>query len=410
MTNQPDHPEQHDQDDQHIQAVLEPVAPRSQYDFVDIESEPIEWVSPMTNLSRFVASACGLMVIRVKTQWKITFVIIVLLGGSELLLRSAEPRLLHRIYSATQTGGHPIDMNAQGFRGDPVTVPKPADTYRILALGDSVTFGTGIDWQMAWPADLQSLLNDDSQTQSIEVINAALPGIDLAQIELELRERWATLEPDKIVLMITGNMVSFGYARQDREVVDPPNPRERAETVENAHPSIKDKAKAAYMSFALPGALTMGMDHLKFMTGLEDHSINPEYPTGVMLAHGYAQNGINSEAIDTAWDLFADQLASIKLATDDLGVPLMVVYSPPRFSISDQRSDNLKWVDTDRLTVDPAQRTSAICKSLDIPFVDPTPSIAQASRPAYVLSDYTHFDASGHHAIATSIYESINAR
>lgn len=398
-TNHSDHP------DQHINAVLEPVAPGSQYDFIEIESNPIVFKSPVGNLPSFVGRVISMTKACVLNNWKITFVALIVLVGAELVLRTVEPRLMGRIYSQTHTGGHPININAQGFRGDPVALEKPANTTRILALGDSVTFGTGIASDTTWPTQLKQIMHADEHP--VEVMNAALPAIDLGHIEQELINKWKAYEPDQIVLVLTGNMVSFGYARRDRTVIELPNSAKLKQVTNEPSPSMKDKLKAQYASFALPGALTFGMDHLKFMAGLENHASDPAFPTGVMLAHGYTQNGIDSAMIDQAWRIFATQLASLVSVTNEMGVDLIVVYSPPRFMLTNSRLDNLKWVDKDRLAVDPVAKSAQICQELGVPFIDPRSSLTQAAKPVYLISDYTHFDASGHETIAQLIAEAI---
>ena len=149
------------------------------------------------------------------------------------------------------------------------------------------------------------------------------------------------------------------------------------------------------------------MEHLKFAIGLEHHDVNPDFPTGAMLAHGYTQNGIETDQIELAWALFRSQLESLVETLQSDGIPVIVIYSPPRFLLSDHRIDNLKWVDTDRFTTDPVDRIEKICASLNIEFINPLPALRETSRPIYILSDYTHFDHNGHHTLAQLIAQSI---
>ena len=43
------------------------------------------------------------------------------------------------------TYGKPVSHNAEGFRDRAYAIPKPPGTYRILVLGDSFTWGVGLD-------------------------------------------------------------------------------------------------------------------------------------------------------------------------------------------------------------------------------------------------------------------------
>jgi len=394
-------------DQKHIDAVLEPVAPGSGYDFVEIQSDPIPFTMPWARLGKFSSNTITLIRSGIRTQWKWAAIFLVLIIIAEGTARTLEPRFMNRIYSRTQTGGNPLAMNEQGFRGDTVAAIKPTNTTRILALGDSVAFGSGIAWQDAWPNQLEILLNENKSDQhadrQTEVMNAALPALDLGQIELEYSTRWQQLQPDRAVIMVTGNMISFAYARRDRESVEVRNPKERQRTPDHPKTSPKDQALEIYNSFALPGVMTIGMEHLKFALGLERHDVNPAFPTGVMLAHGYTQNDLEDDHIEHAWSLFELQLEILidTLAADE--IPVTIVYSPPRFVMSDQRSDNLKWVNEGRFTVEPAARLSKICADLNVEFINPLEALRSAPSPVYMLSDYTHFDFNGQLAIAKEI-------
>jgi lysophospholipase L1-like esterase len=79
--------------------------------------------------------------------------------------------------------------------------------YRILTLGDSCTFGLGVDDAQTWPAQLQQLLNADGDR--VEVINAGVPGYSAFQGRRFLEKEGLHLAPD---LVIAG----FGF--NDREV------------------------------------------------------------------------------------------------------------------------------------------------------------------------------------------------
>ena len=47
-------------------------------------------------------------------------------------------------------------INSLGLRGPETTRSKPAGVFRVLALGDSFTFGAGVRAEHAWPAVLET--------------------------------------------------------------------------------------------------------------------------------------------------------------------------------------------------------------------------------------------------------------
>jgi lysophospholipase L1-like esterase len=374
---------------------------------VAIESDPIPFESPVAIFPAFVRSAAGVVRRSSSSIWGTALLFIVALVAVELSLRTIEPRLVGRVYSTTLTGGKPIAMNGQGFRGETMDIPKALGVIRILALGDSVTFGVGVAAKDSWPAQLQEQMQTDKQP--VEVLNAGLPYLDLEQIEQELEERWLAFAPDQAVIAITGNMISFGYASRDWDEGMAENPLDRVRAVEEGEAGFREEIQEFYLSFALPSFLGICMDRLKYALGLENHQVDSEFPIGVMLAHGYQQLDLDRAVVAEAWSLFEQQLGSLKSKAEQLGIPLTVIYSPPRFMLSESWCDNLKSVDRRRLTINPIERTAAICQRLGIPFLDPRTELAMAKKPVYVLSDYTHFDANGHQALAALIATSLHA-
>ncbi len=66
-----------------------------------------------------------------------------------------------------------VSSNADRIRGTRPLEPKPPGGRRWLALGDSVTFGWGVEDHESWPAQLEVLLR--SQGHSVEILNYGVP-------------------------------------------------------------------------------------------------------------------------------------------------------------------------------------------------------------------------------------------
>ena len=71
--------------------------------------------------------------------------------------------------------------------------PKHPGVKRIIALGDSVTFGLGVHAHQAWPAALEA------QMDGVEVFNLAMCGWDIEQSVSLATQALASWEPDLIV-------------------------------------------------------------------------------------------------------------------------------------------------------------------------------------------------------------------
>lgn len=92
-------------------------------------------------------------------------------------------------------------FNPQGFRGLPVSAEKPPGTLRIIAIGDSNTFGWDVDDGANWPAQLQALF---AATRPTEVINAGVWGYTSFQGERRFKEL-TSLNPDIVLISFGGN-------------------------------------------------------------------------------------------------------------------------------------------------------------------------------------------------------------
>lgn len=110
-------------------------------------------------------------------------------------------------------------INGRGWRGAEPADPKPTDTLRIVALGDSCTFGYGVDESQAWPAQLQHMLDlAFAGVQRFEVISTGVPGYSTWQNRLQMQGDVATLEPDLVVLYPSGhNDITGNKGRTDRK-------------------------------------------------------------------------------------------------------------------------------------------------------------------------------------------------
>ncbi|EIJ35980.1 SGNH/GDSL hydrolase family protein [Thiothrix nivea] len=74
-------------------------------------------------------------------------------------------------------------INANGFRGGELP-PDLGEKYVILALGESTTFGWGVDDQHTYPY----LLNTHFQHDDVYIVNAGIPSYTSAQTLLYLKE------------------------------------------------------------------------------------------------------------------------------------------------------------------------------------------------------------------------------
>lgn len=97
-----------------------------------------------------------------------------------------------------------IRTNSLGFRDEERPAERRAGVRRVVATGDSITFGIGVNDEDAYPRRLQELLVEQGITD-IEVWNAGVPGYAMADHLGFLRKRLLPLKPDVVLLQLSRN-------------------------------------------------------------------------------------------------------------------------------------------------------------------------------------------------------------
>lgn len=93
-----------------------------------------------------------------------------------------------------------IKINSQGWRDFEFNKEKSDNVYRILVLGDSITFGWGVKLEDTFAKRLERRLNENSAAKKYEVINAGVGNYN-TQMELEmLASRGLAYKPDLVIL------------------------------------------------------------------------------------------------------------------------------------------------------------------------------------------------------------------
>src|SRR3990167_5983993 len=104
------------------------------------------------------------------------------------------------VNSTLYTFGHVITNNSYGFREREFVVPKPPGTYRIMVLGDSMSWGVGVPVNERYSNFLEDLLNQSSPPLHFEVLNFATQAGNIAEELATLQKYIDVAEPDQIVI------------------------------------------------------------------------------------------------------------------------------------------------------------------------------------------------------------------
>ena len=102
--------------------------------------------------------------------------------------------------------GVPVRLNQLGFR-DPreYAIAKAPATFRILVLGDSVTFGHGSVYEHTWPFLFEQRLKAWRPDVAWQVWNLGVPGYNTSQELAYLLEVGPSFKPDLVIVGFYGN-------------------------------------------------------------------------------------------------------------------------------------------------------------------------------------------------------------
>jgi lysophospholipase L1-like esterase len=107
---------------------------------------------------------------------------------------------------ATTVGQKAVRINSLGLRGPDVVAAKAPGIFRVLLLGDSFTFGYGVDDDSTYGVQLERLFRArGAECDQIQVLNGGVNGYNTSQEISFLRRVGLTLEPDLVVLGFTPN-------------------------------------------------------------------------------------------------------------------------------------------------------------------------------------------------------------
>lgn len=146
-----------------------------------------------------------------------------------------------------ETGLFHVETNSHGLREYPFNVEKPSNTTRILFLGDSFTFGHGVNESQRYTDIVERRLNR-SLSRNVQAINAGVGGYGMRDYYTFLKLRGLSYQPDTIVVTFQyDDVLDTGRRQRARQLVNrtvPADPEGR-----NRSEVVKDRMHRIYTRF-----------------------------------------------------------------------------------------------------------------------------------------------------------------
>lgn len=292
-------------------------------------------------------------------------------------------------------------LNSSGFRGDDVTLEKPASSLRVVCIGASETFGFYEQPGNEWPHQLeQALLHRQIQG---EVINGAIAGMSLPQRIQHLKNRLLPFKPDVVIFML-----EYGsYAGLTSERIEA---RERAP-----------------MALPVQHDMVDGVKSLRVMSRLKD-VVLPKLPMPIQELVGNMKRRLQIRAIKQelgpAYRSFQQvqpferqalerDLETLRDLAETAGVRLILVSPAMWFTERNLADIVLSWPYLDESwwreagTVLPLV-AKAFARQHDVFYIDLSETM-RGSEEIY-MRDFLHFSDRGAKLVADVIAEQVTAK
>lgn len=238
-----------------------------------------------------------------------------------------------------------LSTNDQGLRNPPLA-PAGART-RVLALGDSTTFGLGVDNDQTWPAQLQMLLDAEAGAERFEVLNAGVCGYSAFQGLRYLDKYGLDFAPAVVVACFGHNDFDTWNMQTDIEKAIEEAEREQA----NAEKSFSDFFVLARR------ALRQAGETLHAAAGQKRPRLTPEE--------------------------FHDTLVEMKKLCDCEGIPILFVLWPYEWQVAQRSPDPVQY---QVILID-------VCKEINARLVNLYEAFVASSEPLY--ADPVHGNPTG---------------
>jgi lysophospholipase L1-like esterase len=93
-----------------------------------------------------------------------------------------------------------LPINSRGYRDRERILAKASGTRRIVCLGDSFAWGSGVHFDDALPQRLERSLNEQRRGKVWEVVNLARPGMNTVDEAPQLAGEGLAYDPDVVIL------------------------------------------------------------------------------------------------------------------------------------------------------------------------------------------------------------------
>lgn len=303
-------------------------------------------------------------------------VVLRIAGFGNLEIYEPHPKLYWRLKPNqdcfTKVGRKPVHINSKGTRGREFQAEKPAGTYRILMLGDSRTFGWGLNEEECYAAIVEKNLKTELKGREVEVINCGVNAWSYWHMLTFMKEYGFSWNPDLIVLG-EGNLWSKFNETNSPEFVK--------------EMLTKVRLKNFLRRFAM----------YHWIVEIQLQEVYSKYRLKFVPVDPNAEAGVGEDPLVR----ITNHIREIVSLSNQKNIPVMFLVTPM------DRSEEVKAA-SDSAFVGIVNFRRKFAQENNLPLCDCGPELRNKPDMHYYLeADPVHFNAEGNELIATKLTESI---
>ncbi len=310
---------------------------------------------------------------------------------------------IHGVHNKHGSFETTFNTNSSGIRDKEYSLNKPKGIQRIVVIGDSYTWGFGVNDSEIYTERLEAIL------PNTEVINLGVTAYSLWQEILYLKREGLKYDPDIVILGLCMNDIVWGMDHPKISDGEKKNALKKSDQV-NIKEYLKKYIlhKSSLYQFIIDRVYTSKrLVKAMIYLGLRGPLIGfVDLDVALMPAlRNY------SDVVDKMWTVTESELINLKRLTSDKGIRLIVAVNPSPLAIDETRFKqtisqsifDAKDFDLDK----PYRLLERFAAKNNIEIIIPLNVFRQAhkqGKPLYLERD-THFNPEGHNLFGHKIAE-----
>jgi hypothetical protein len=304
-----------------------------------------------------------------------------------------------------------IDTNSLGMRWREVKIDNPLNKRRIAFVGDSFAFGF---WSDKAESGLAGVFDSQLNGRNFEVINFAVPGYGLLDIELQIKEQVLLFKPEYLILMFfNGNDFRDTYLGLNKyDIVDGAAVLNKANFDKNVPkdfrpvPEVKNLARKRWLDY-----ITKSQAYRLFEIKLAERRVNNGIdfsPEKCFSSHTFWCRKNYPDVAIKAKDLSLQILNNIRGLCNQNNIKLIIVSIP----FKEQVYSNVALGDDYDIHF-PQKYIEEFAQRYAIPYLDLLPGlrhlVSTDKKDIYYKTD-EHFNNYGHRIVGelvSSFFENV---